>query len=73
MHRRGLGRALMQRLIDYARAEGIRELWGDVMAENRGMLRMCRALGFRDAPHPEETGIRRLTLPTGGGAPAGPA
>ncbi|MDT8343748.1 MAG: GNAT family N-acetyltransferase, partial [Thermohalobaculum sp.] len=53
---KGLGWALMTRLIDYARAEGIAELFGDVLPENRTMLRMCAELGFRIEPrHAEGT------------------
>ncbi|MCG8548346.1 MAG: GNAT family N-acetyltransferase, partial [Alphaproteobacteria bacterium] len=42
----GLGYALMVRLIEYARDRGLKELFGDVLAENRPMLTMCRELGF---------------------------
>lgn len=53
---KGLGWALMTRLIDYARAEGIAELFGDVLPENRTMLKMCAELGFRIEPrHGEGT------------------
>ena len=44
---RGLGRVLMQRLIDYARSEGIGELCGIVLRENTRMLALCRELGFK--------------------------
>jgi len=43
---KGLGYALMRHLIGYARAEGLSEVYGDVLAENAAMLRMCRDLGF---------------------------
>jgi acetyltransferase len=43
---RGLGRAMMQRLIAYARSEGIGELGGLVLRENAEMLALCRELGF---------------------------
>lgn len=42
----GLGYALMVHLIDYARDQGIGSLYGDVLAENTRMLRICRDLGF---------------------------
>ena len=51
----GLGWALMTRLMDYARAEGLQRLEGTVLAENTGMLAMCEQLGFsirRDADNP---------------------
>jgi len=45
----GLGFALMQRIIDYARARGIQRVSGYVLAENAAMLRMTRELGFEHA------------------------
>ena len=43
---RGLGRALMTHLIDYARADGLERLEGMVLAENRGMLDLISRFGF---------------------------
>ena len=43
---RGLGYALMRKMIDYARSKGIRELFGYVLRENESMLAMSRELGF---------------------------
>ena len=43
---RGLGWALMQLIIEYARSEGLEVISGDVLAENTTMLDMCRDLGF---------------------------
>ncbi|MBK0399987.1 bifunctional acetate--CoA ligase family protein/GNAT family N-acetyltransferase [Limibaculum sp. M0105] len=51
---KGLGWALMTRLIEYARSAGIAELYGEVLPENRAMLRMCADLGFRAMPRPSE-------------------
>ena len=42
----GLGWALMRHLIDYASAEGLKELNGEVLSENTGMLKMCHEMGF---------------------------
>jgi acetyltransferase len=42
----GLGWRLMQFLIEYARAEGIHTIEGQVLCENTTMLGMCRQLGF---------------------------
>jgi len=42
----GLGRRLMLSLIDYARREGIGELFGRVLRENVNMLALCAELGF---------------------------
>jgi acetyltransferase len=43
----GLGWLLMQRVIDYAKAKGLRRVYGDVLAENATMLQMCAELGFQ--------------------------
>lgn len=58
---RGLGRALMDRLIGYARERELRELFGEVLAENDRMLRMCRELGFR-VKYASEPAIRDVVL-----------
>src|ERR1700719_4812617 len=39
---RGLGWALMQLIIEYARSEGLKTISGDVLQENTVMLGMCR-------------------------------
>ncbi len=43
---RGLGLRLMQALIDHLQQRGTRRLVGTVLAENTGMLALCRRLGF---------------------------
>jgi acetyltransferase len=43
---RGLGWQLMQLIIEYARAEGLRIVEGQVLNSNTTMLTMCRELGF---------------------------
>ncbi len=62
---RGLGWRLMQHLIDYARAEGLQELHGAVLAENSTMLRMCTALGFTVTGDPEDDSLRLVVLDLG--------
>ena len=59
---RGLGWRLMQHLIDYAKAEGLQQLHGAVLAENTTMLRMCAALGFSIALDPEDDSLRQVVL-----------
>ena len=44
---RGLGWRLMEHLIAYARAEGVRQIKGVVLTENTTMLAMARRLGFK--------------------------
>jgi N-acetylglutamate synthase-like GNAT family acetyltransferase len=58
----GLGWLLMQRIIEYARAEGLQEIHGEVLAENTTMLTMCGELGFHIADDPTERGVKRVTL-----------
>lgn len=61
---RGLGWALMQLLIEYAKSEGLKRLSGQVLQDNTVMLTMCRELGFQvksDATEPELCNVT-LTL-----------
>lgn len=59
----GLGWTLMQLLIDYARAEGLKHISGQVLRENTAMLQMCRELGFELATDPTDPGLQIVTLP----------
>lgn len=44
---KGLGRLLMQTIIDYARSRGVAELHGETFAGNLRMQRLAQELGFR--------------------------
>ena len=46
VHGLGLGHALLSRLVEVARAEGLRHLTGIVLPDNRPMLRLCSKIGF---------------------------
>ena len=46
MKGRGLASHLLQRLIDWGRAQGMREIVGQVLADNQPMLAFVRHLGF---------------------------
>jgi acetyltransferase len=59
---RGLGRLLMERVIDHARARGTREIAGDVLNENTRMLALCRELGFSIHAHPDSHGLMQAKL-----------
>jgi acetyltransferase len=59
---RGLGWALMQLIIEYARSEGLKVISGDVLAENTVMLAMCRSLGFEVKVDPLEHDICNVRL-----------
>jgi acetyltransferase len=58
----GLGRRLMVRILDYAKARGIGEVYGEVMRENRNMIELCRALGFKLAASPEAPELYHVSL-----------
>lgn len=60
---RGLGWALMQLLIEYARSEGLKRIYGQVLRENTTMIEMCRNLGFTVEPDPTERDLFDVTLP----------
>jgi acetyltransferase len=59
---RGLGWALMQLIIEYARSEGLKVISGDVLHENTIMLEMCRQLGFEIKADPVEHGLCDVKL-----------
>jgi acetyltransferase len=59
---KGLGWALMQLLIHYARSEGLKRLSGQVLTENTTMIGMCRDLGFTVAMDPEDHSIVDVVL-----------
>jgi acetyltransferase len=59
----GLGPMLMRRIIDYARQRGIGELFGDVLVDNRPMLKLCEAFGFKKKYDPREPDVAIVTLP----------
>ncbi len=44
---RGLGQALMARLLEAGRQEGVKVVSGHVLPENQAALRICQKLGFR--------------------------
>ena len=50
----GLGTALMEILIAYARAQGIGELFGTVLKENRVMLGLTERPGFGHASQADD-------------------
>jgi acetyltransferase len=60
---RGLGWALMQLAIEYARSEGLQRLTGQVLSSNVKMLQMCRALGFAVSVDPADHDLYDVSLP----------
>ncbi len=63
---KGLGWALMQLLIEYARAEGLKSLFGEVLNENTTMLAMCRELGFKVTSDPKDLHVLVVSFDLGG-------
>jgi len=53
----GLARHLMERAMDWARAEGVTEIVGHVLADNAPMQGFIRKLGFTLSRSPEDTDI----------------
>jgi GNAT superfamily N-acetyltransferase len=58
----GLGRLLMQRLIEWSEQNGVRELWGDVMEDNTAMLELANKLGFHRESLAGSQGLIRISL-----------
>ncbi|MXN66223.1 GNAT family N-acetyltransferase [Stappia sp. GBMRC 2046] len=59
---RGLGWVLMERIINYARVDGIETIKGEVLKENTTMLDMCQALGFTIRTSPDDDAIAVVSL-----------
>jgi acetyltransferase len=60
---RGLGRLLMQRIIDYASRRGTQRLVGDVLRENEAMLGLARCSGFTVDASRSDDGTVRVVRP----------
>ncbi len=58
----GVGHALMLRLFEWARANGIRRIWGDVLEENTTMIQLAQALGFEREAGAEDPGVVRVAV-----------
>ncbi|MDG4551835.1 MAG: bifunctional acetate--CoA ligase family protein/GNAT family N-acetyltransferase [Candidatus Contendobacter sp.] len=58
----GLGNRLTRRIIHYARARGIQEIYGEVLTENKPMLQMNRALGFAVHNDRDDPGLKHVVL-----------
>ena len=56
---------MMERIIRYARERGVGEIYGEVLADNHRMLRLCRELGFTEQVSSHEPGVLHVTLRLG--------
>lgn len=63
LKRRGLGRVLLEHIVHSALEQGIAELTGTVLAENRPMLALARVAGFRITGSEGPVVSVRLCLP----------
>jgi len=58
----GLGRMLLLRAFDSARALGAVEVWGDIRNDNLAMLHLCESLGCQRSRVPHDPGVVRVRL-----------
>ncbi|NLJ28427.1 bifunctional acetate--CoA ligase family protein/GNAT family N-acetyltransferase [Desulforhabdus amnigena] len=58
----GLGPMLLRRIIEYARLRHIGEIYGEVLAENKAMLKLCEAFGFKVKRIPDDPGVVHVSL-----------
>ena len=58
----GLGSLLLKRIVDYSRDKGIGTIYGEVLSDNRSMLRLAEALGFERRPIKDEPGVMHVFL-----------
>jgi acetyltransferase len=60
--RQGVGERLLRRLLAVAKLAGIRQVSGVTLATNASMKTLCRKLGFRALPDPDDATVTRLTI-----------
>jgi acetyltransferase len=58
----GVGSRLMQKIVEDAERRGVREIWGDVLAENHAMLDFAKAIGAERRALADEPGVLRVTF-----------
>ena len=56
----GLGRRLLEVLLEHAQEAGVHELEGIVLAINRAMLSLARSLGFTASAEPDDATVMRI-------------
>jgi acetyltransferase len=55
---KGLGTELLRRLIEVGKDEGLHYITAEILSENRAMQHVCKKLGFRLEPDPEEAIVK---------------
>jgi acetyltransferase len=58
----GLGSLLTGRMIEYCRRRGFREIFAEVLRENRPMLRICEDLDFCTRTSPDDSEVIEVRL-----------
>ncbi|MDE2299642.1 MAG: GNAT family N-acetyltransferase, partial [Burkholderiales bacterium] len=58
---KGLGSRLMESIMDVAREKGLKEIVGLVLANNAGMLKLMKALGFTVKRFAEDPDFRLVS------------
>jgi acetyltransferase len=58
----GLGPMLLRRIIDYSKSRGIKYIYGEVLSDNRSMLKLADAFGFKKRPVPDDPGVMHVSL-----------
>lgn len=58
----GLGSLLTRRIIEYCRRRGFREIFAEVLRENRPMLRICEDLDFCTRTSPDDSAVIEIRL-----------
>ena len=61
--RKGLGRRLLETLLEHAASAGITEATGVVLSTNAAMLRLARSMAFAVRPEPGDATVRRISRP----------
>ena len=72
MKGKGLGWLLMQMILEYSRAEGLKTIEGQVLRENVTMLAMCREFGFDITIDPNDSDVWLVRKAIAGQAASSP-
>jgi acetyltransferase len=59
---KGVATHLMRRLLDWAPLHGLREVVGEILAENVAMIELARHLGFQLRHLPEDHQVIKVRL-----------
>jgi acetyltransferase len=59
----GLGKALMTKIIEYCRSQGVASLFGLVLRKNQRMLGLCARLGFSTVADEDDDDMVKVVLP----------